>query len=181
LQISCVGFGKQRYKFVEENKYSLVHAQQKSAPTTIIICEREVTPPTITVEQNLTNEHTYLVSAFIDKLNPLRGVSYNLTWSCGDYLVDVPVRLGRNEALDAAADALVTACDRFTNTPYQAQLFLAKYVVAVRALRLCLNDPQTASTTDVLCAVMLLLICQVSILAASISCANWLSDVCART
>jgi len=163
LHISCIGLGKRRYKFVEEAKYSLVHAEQKSVESDVMLVGRNDPLPSATLVYSPTNKHTYRVSAFIDKLNPTRGVKYNLAWSFGDYLCDIPGHLGRNEALDAAADALITACDRFpAGYADQPRRFLAKYVEAVRALRLCLDDEQTVTEPETLCAVMLLLICQVS-------------------
>lgn len=150
---------------MEEEKYSLVRAERNSARTVVTILERDESPPSTNPGYSPTNQHTYRVSAFIDKLSPSRGVKYNLAWSFGDYLYDIPARLGRNQALDAAADALITACDRFSaGSADQSQRFLVKYVEAVRALRLCLDDEQTATTSETLGAVMLLLICQVSAL-----------------
>ncbi|KAK5939041.1 hypothetical protein PMZ80_008344 [Knufia obscura] len=140
----------------------LVQDNKDTTTPTVTVLERDDTPPRAALPRSPTNTHTYRVSAFIDTLKPARGVRFNLAWSYGDYLTDVPVRLGRNVALDAAADALVTACDRFSAPRADhSHRFLAKYVEAVRTLRLCLDDQATATTSETLCAVMLLLICQI--------------------
>lgn len=153
---------------MEDEKYSLVRSEKRTATPTVTVLERDDTPPRAALPRSPTNTHTYRVSAFIDTLKPARGVRFNLAWSYGDYLTDVPIRLGRNVALDAAADALVTACDRFSAPRADhSHRFLAKYVEAVRTLRLCLDDQATATTSETLCAVMLLLICQVRALGAA--------------
>ena len=152
----------QRYKFVEDDKSILIRVRQVSEePLQTVVTEFTQSPPSI--RSFPTNEHTYRVSTFIDMLNPARGVRYNIAWSYGDYLFEIPNRLGRSEALDAAADALVAACERFSSSKLnRTSSFLEKYVEAVRTLRVCLDDHMQATSVETLCAVMLLLICQVS-------------------
>lgn len=76
------------------------------------------------------------------------------------FVEDVPRRLGSNEALDRAADALITAHASFcTRQPVRAEA-LAKYSHALKTLRVYLDDPLQASASSTLCAVMILLICQ---------------------
>lgn len=110
------------------------------------------------------NELTRLAAAFTARVNAPMDPRYSLLWAYGLFLIDVPRRLGTNEALDAAASALVTAypgvlCPREDVRP-QA---LADYSQALKALRKCLNDPVEAYSANTLCAVMILLICQVGI------------------
>jgi len=88
---------------------------------------------------------------------------YNLTWAFGGYLLEVPKRLGVNPALDAAASALVASHRRFNSGFKVASVDeLTKYQFALSQLRSSLNDPDIASDANTLCAVMLLMICQVS-------------------
>ena len=113
---------------------------------------------------DLSNEHTRRVGAFVDRVNPSTGVKYNLAWTYGDYLVDIPARLGTNEALDRAADAVLAAHGRFSAAHLDVTpVILEKYTMALTALRTCLDDPVKATTSETLCAIMLLLICQVRI------------------
>ena len=121
-------------------------------------------PPTTIVFRSLSNAQTRLVSAFTAKLHPSIGVKYNLAWTYGDYLLLVPARLGTNNALDKAANAVLAALDRFSPSMSSCDVtacLLQKYNVALAALRECLDDPEEAKTSQTLCAIMLLLICQV--------------------
>lgn len=114
--------------------------------------------------RDLTNEHTRRVSAFVDKIKTSTGVKYNLAWTYGGYLVDVPARLGTNEALDRAADTVLAALERFSASHVDVTpVILEKYTLALAALRRCLDDPVKAKASETLCAVLLLLTCQVRI------------------
>lgn len=108
-----------------------------------------------------SNRYSRLVDSFLDKLNPELGVQYHLAWTFGDYVAEVPCRLGTNPALDAAAEAVVVSYSTFTDRPNRRGLVLWKYNDAISKLRMCLDDPTLASSPETLCAVMLLLICQV--------------------
>lgn len=89
---------------------------------------------------------------------------YSLTWAYGGYMADIPRRLGTNAALDTAALALVSSHKRYVSgirKPSHQELLC--YSQALAALRSTLDDPEQACSTNTLCAVMLLLNCQVSI------------------
>ena len=121
-------------------------------------------PPTTIVFRSPSNAQTRLISAFTAKLHPSIGVKYNLAWTYGDYLLFVPTRLGTNNALDKAATTVLAALDRFSPSVSSCDVttcLLQKYNVALAALRECLDDPEEAKTSQTLCAIMLLLICQV--------------------
>lgn len=123
-----------------------------------------------TIFRALSNEHTWRVSAFTDKLKPSIGVNYNLAWTFGAYFLDIPARLGTNEALDRAVDAVLAAFDRFSSSLVNATpVLLEKYAVALAALRRCLDDPVKAKASETLCAVMLLMTCNVRTLPRTIS------------
>lgn len=162
-----MGGGQQRYKFmVQDYRPTVQNAGLElgrgSKNVSRMFANIESKAVSISMHVLPSNEQTRLVGAFLEKLNPVLGVQYNLAWSFGDYLTEVPVRLGTNEALDAAADTLVTGYTRLTAGGIgQTDAVLTKYNKALRALRLCLNKPESAKSTETLCAVMLLLICQV--------------------
>ena len=104
------------------------------------------------------------MNAFSDKIKPSIGVKYNLAWTFGAYLDEVPARLGTNEALDRAADALLAALGRFSGSDVNVSpVLLEKYALALAALRKCLDDPVKAKASETLCAVMLLITCHVRI------------------
>ena len=114
--------------------------------------------------RDLSNEHTRRVSAFADRIKSSTSVKFNLAWTYGDYLADVPARLGTNEALDRAADAVLVAFGRFSTTYVDVTpVLLEKYTLALTALRTCLDDPVKAKASETLCAIMLLMICQVRV------------------
>jgi hypothetical protein len=80
----------------------------------------------------------------------------------GPFFAEIPRRLGRSEALDASVRALTTAYPsvhsrRFTSDMYRS------YGEALRHLRRALGDPATATSVETLCAVYLVMICQVRV------------------
>ena len=104
-----------------------------------------------------------LASAFIGRIDPTIEIRYQLLWNFGGYLGDIPRRLGTNQALDAASDALVTAHTNFCSNGYfipQSDV-ITKYSEALNALRDTLDDPDKAHSSETLCAIMVLMIVQV--------------------
>ena len=89
-------------------------------------------------------------------------ISYQLSGNFGGFLLEVPRRLGVNEALDAAAEVLVYGHTRYCmgyRSPNTEML--VKHSRALNALRVCLDDPAQARTSETLCATMILSICEV--------------------
>lgn len=92
------------------------------------------------------------------------GVRFNLAWTYGDIFQDLPQRLGRNKALDASIAALTSAHTDFcTNRQELSPQTLQAHGLALSNVRICLSDPEVAAMPETLCAVYLLLICQVSL------------------
>lgn len=115
-------------------------------------------PPISALLPSPSNETTSIAGAFIFTLE-VKDLRYDL--SCyGAFLEEIPKRLGSNIALDASVDVLTSAYSSLY-THQQSLITLSKYVNALKALRTCLNDPSQAWKADTLCAVYLLLICQV--------------------
>lgn len=109
---------------------------------------------------------TVLTSALIDrvKLSSDTDLRFSLTWAYGGYLSAIPQRLGTNKALDAAAHALMSSHARFiTRQPTVTADALSKYSHALIVLRECLDDPVVACSASTLCAVYLLMLCQVGV------------------
>ncbi|KAF4763718.1 hypothetical protein HAV15_001717 [Penicillium sp. str.  len=103
---------------------------------------------------------TSLMNSFVGAIKRSADLRYNMWWSFGLFLEDVPRRLGSNEALDRAVDAVTTAHAGFcTRQPVSTEA-LAKYSCALKTLRVYLDDPLQASSSSTLCAVMILLVCQ---------------------
>lgn len=107
------------------------------------------------------NGITALRNSFIETMKPTTDLRYNLAWSFGGFLVDIPRRLGVNEALDSAVQVLVDSHQDFCAGLGVTSRVLVGYSRALRMLRSYLNDPVKARTSETLCSVMVLLMCQV--------------------
>ena len=99
---------------------------------------------------------------FISNIDSSAPIQIQLPWNFGPFLSDIPRRLGANEALDAAAEALVTSYTRFIAGDQVANVeVLTKHSKALAALRRTLSDPTKAHTSETVCSTMILLIVQV--------------------
>ncbi|KAL2812623.1 hypothetical protein BJX63DRAFT_240890 [Aspergillus granulosus] len=150
--IECIGAGQKRYKFMEAGSTTL--PQKRSAK---IATEKERALRII--ETVPSNNTTLLRQALMDAIKT-KDLRYNLLWAYGGYLIAVPCRLGVNEALDTAVDALVTSHRTFASRKEITASSITKYSRALTALRRCLDNPGTASSSETLCAVSLLLAIQ---------------------
>lgn len=110
----------------------------------------------------LTNDLSSLANRFIKTINPSTDLRYNLWWTFGMYLEDIPRRLGTNEALDRSIEALTAAHAGFCGVNRQGATVeaLTSYSQALKILRVYLDDRVHAQSSNTLCAVMILLICQ---------------------
>jgi hypothetical protein len=79
----------------------------------------------------------------------------------GDFFKDVLRRLGANKALDASVYALSTAFSS-VHSHQQSTVTVDRYVMALKSLQVCLSDPAQAKSPNTLCAIYLVMICQVS-------------------
>ncbi|KAH6674747.1 hypothetical protein B0J14DRAFT_20899 [Halenospora varia] len=150
LSIACVGGGQQRYKFKEQNVIIARSAKTQSGPKSKPpVCKARLLDP--------SNETALVVSGFISKLE-VTDLRYDLTYY-GEFLKDIPKRLGNNEALDASASAL-TCAYQSVYTRQQTPEMLGKYVHALTTLRRYLEDPTKAYAVNTLCAIYLIEVCQ---------------------
>ncbi|GAB1196625.1 hypothetical protein APSETT444_005898 [Aspergillus pseudonomiae] len=112
------------------------------------------------VSPHPSNALTVLSQAFVRAIHPSTDIRWNLAWMYGGFLRDVPPRLGTNEALDTAADAVISMHSDFCVTRKLSVQALSKYGRALNTLHTYLDDPVKAASTDTLCAVTILLLCQ---------------------
>ncbi|KAK2760762.1 hypothetical protein FQN54_001998 [Arachnomyces sp. PD_36] len=159
LNIPCIGSGQQRFKFKEElgfqpNAKKGRNAGSKSGSRSPP--EKALTP----IPASPSSGTDLLASAWVGAIKGATDLRYNLGWSYGAYLYDIPQRLGRNEALDISVDTLATAHSTFCSQGLVSVEGITKYSRALSVLRTYLNDPIKARTPETLCAVSLLLICQ---------------------
>ena len=147
LGIVCVGSGEQRYKFLDQT-----HALAR--PTGGPAARDHGGVPSTPLSNDLSTLTGSLVSA-ITVTDP----RFDLT-VYGYFFEEVPRRLGRNSALDASVRALTVAFPSLRTRQQSADVFRS-YSNALRCLRDCLGDPSLAQSPDTLCAVYLVMICQV--------------------
>jgi len=115
--------------------------------------------PKAVVRPPLSNQITFVTNAFISTFE-IKDLRFDI--SCyGGFLKEIPKRLGKNDALDAAVTALISAFSSL-HTHEQSRDGLVKYVHALKTLRMYLGDPVRAREPNTLCAIYLIMICQVS-------------------
>ncbi|KAJ5843857.1 hypothetical protein EN45_093460 [Penicillium chrysogenum] len=160
LKVRCVGSGQKRFMFKEQQ---FLPNSNQSGQKALLSRWRPTQKENYFFEIPRAcpgNSMTSLTNSFVGAIKRSTDLRYNVWWSFGIFLEDVPRRLGSNEALDRAVDALTTAHASFcTRQPVRAEA-LAKYSRALKTLRVYLDDPLQASASNTLCAVMILLICQ---------------------
>lgn len=105
---------------------------------------------------------TVLVSAFVEKISSKTDLRYNLAWTYGGFLAYVPQRIGINEALDQSVLALVKSHSDYCASKEVSLRALEQYATALSKLREYVGNPAKAQAIETLCAVMVLMICQVS-------------------
>lgn len=111
--------------------------------------------------QSPTNETTKLASAIVSKLE-VRDVRWDILWSFGDVLREVPQRLGGNHALDAATMAVVETIPSLVEASYSPKMIKA-YAHGLRTLQEVLCHSAQAMEAETWAAVYLMFICQVSV------------------
>ena len=160
MGISCIGIGQQRYKFQDEGKkFDATNGNARNRNALVLHDKSFAAQPS----RSPSNPMTALASAFVNRIYPLGDIRYQLPANFGNYLADVPRHLGVSPALDAASDALVAAHARFcAGQSAPEHEVLTKYSRALSALRQELDDEVKAQSAENLCAIMLLMIVQVS-------------------
>ena len=73
----------------------------------------------------------------------------------------VPQRVGTNEAFDTSVEALISAHRYLCSCRENITEALTKYSRAIKVLRVSLDNPVQARSSEILGSVYLLLICQV--------------------
>ncbi|KAJ5776409.1 uncharacterized protein N7511_001420 [Penicillium nucicola] len=164
LKVPCIGSGLQRYKFKQEHRFSTPHnwngEQMNITLDNKSRSNKKETPP-FEIPPVFPNHHlTSLTNSFVGAIKRSTDLRYNLWWSFGLFLEEVPRRLGNNEALDRAVDAVTTVHRDFCTRRIVSVNALWKYSQALKTLGVYLDDPIQASTSNTLCAVMILLVCQ---------------------
>lgn len=157
LNIPCIGCGQLRYKWKDQTDLQVERSSKKAQ--TRASGSGSGSPSSIA--SLVSNRDTARSGAFVSLLD-INDPSYDL--ACyGPWFKDLPRRLGTNAALDAAVEAMVGFYPHLRRHD-QSSLSrgsVVRYVNALQALRTCLNDPQSANKPETLCAIYVLMICQV--------------------
>lgn len=106
-----------------------------------------------------SNDTLDITRDFIEVLQ-VTDVRYDVTWY-GPFLENLPRRIGSSPALDAAIGA-VTSAVKALRTRQNYPDAIARYVKGWKALRTCLSDPVQTKSIHTVCAIYLMMICQVS-------------------
>ena len=157
----CVGSGQQRYLFKEQQGFQSKPNKGQGAGINTSLRKRDAIGG---VPRSPNNELIWLANSFIDTIKASTSLRYNLAWTYGGFLEDIPRRLGTNEALDTAVRALLSGHASLCLHREVSIEALTKYSHALQKLRVYLDDPIKACASETLCAVMLLMMCQVSII-----------------
>lgn len=154
LRIQCEGRGRQRYQFK--------HSFQNHKPGVEIVVLKPASKyrwlaPKQLLPKSPSSYATLTAGSFASLLN-ITDPRYDLT-CYGTWIMDLPRRMGTNEALDATMNAmsLTFPIVHSGELPYQA---LDSYGKALTALRNCLQDPIKAMQAETLSAIYLISICQ---------------------
>ena len=163
LGISCIGFGKQRFKFIDAGDQLALASRARSKISNHGHAEDSSQPMILgSPSPSLSNRLTRLLALFVSNIDSSADISIQLPWNFGGFLAEIPRRLGTNEALDAASEALMTSYTHFIagdaeNNPD----ILTKHSMALSALRRTLDDPVKALSSETLCSTMVLQIVHV--------------------
>lgn len=154
LGIPCIGSGERRYKFMPAGP-----DRNTSQPTTSSAAQAESSSPAgSSMPRAPSNQATLDASHFVSALQ-VTDVCFDLR-IYGPFFTDLPRRLGRNRALDASVRALTTSFPSVRTHRCTLDMYKA-YGEALGCLRASLDDPATAGSVETLCAVYLVMICQV--------------------
>lgn len=156
----CIGLGQQRYKFQNEDRKLARLANDSAVAHNVSSYHGALvsTGPPLP----LSNSHTRLTAALIYYIDPSVDFRLQLPWNFGLYFEDIPSRLGYNEALDAASDALLEAYTHYCAGGIgPSPEVLVKHSRALKALRQCLDDPVKAHSSETLCSIIMLQTMQV--------------------
>ena len=155
-----MGAGQQRYKFHNQTLTGSGSRAESWSAATIPAPEArasavELSPPS----SDMTMTTSQLVSA-LEVLDP----RFDLTVYGGFFRL-IPQRLGNNKALDTAVEAVTTTLPMVQSRHQQSPQSYGKYTAALKALRVCLGDPANALSVDTMCALYLIVVCQVRFIA----------------
>lgn len=151
-----------RYKFIEDHPTSSASRSKDKGRKTQELRKVEMTSCEIT--RFPSNATTTITSAFISVLQ-VKDARYDLS-VYGDFLREIPSRLGTSAALDASVKAIATSYASIYSRKKPIEAF-ENYGRGLKALRISLNHPVEAISANTICAFYLMAICQVSLVGST--------------
>jgi hypothetical protein len=142
-----VGAGQQRFKFINQ---CLSVQGSGIAPSTWTSTRFVAVTP--------SSKASMITSNLLSMLE-VKDTRFNLS-IYGDFIDQIPQRLGTNKALDAAAVALTTVMPYVYTHRYSDKMY-SSYARALKSTRMSLSNPAEAQAPETLCAIYLLMVCQV--------------------
>ncbi|KAF1817388.1 hypothetical protein P152DRAFT_463556 [Eremomyces bilateralis CBS 781.70] len=157
LQIACVGAGKQRFKFAENLTIEHLESRRSSSNPSPRRSLEAAAQPALAMPAAPSNELTLVTAAFLSTLQ-VTDIRFDPT-VYGEFLKDIPRRLGTNAALDASVHTFSVAFPQVYSHKKSPDV-VESYSRALAALRTSLDRPSEASSINTLCAIYLMIICQ---------------------
>lgn len=160
--MTCVGGGQQRYMFKNQSlkvMQTQSGAESQSELRSFSSAGKRVV--FIGGPTRVPSTDTSIMAAAFVAAFQVTDIRYAMAYY-GPFLRDIPQRLGNSTVLDAAVRALSTAYP-FLHTGSYPPNVLFLYGRSLRTLRECLNNPAEARSPNTLCAVYLIIICQVKL------------------
>ncbi|KAK7915115.1 hypothetical protein PG985_012818 [Apiospora marii] len=170
LGLECAGSGERRFVFIDQRCRRRRPEQQQQRVNTATSLSLAVSRPALSSASFVSGatrmspsvpqtDVQTLIGAFVSALAPTT-VRVNLVQTYGPFLAMVPPRLGTNAALDNSARAVVRAHQDACLGRPAAEQSLASYALAIRTLSRCLDDLDTAPSTETVCAIIMVMMCQ---------------------
>ena len=148
----------QRFRFVDGSKTLPHRTQHPASATQAQQSQRQL------LVRTPSNELSRLSLDLAGRLQQSDDLRHSISFAWGPTLDEIPCRLGRNKALDAAARTILVdhsdACigDNSVDPRARGVVHLFKTLALLRNV---LDDPSQRSESETLCAVMLVSISQV--------------------
>lgn len=151
LGIRCIGSGEVRWRFIDEsNDIHFDDVNPSSSQSSL-----DLASPV----PGLFSTHVAIVQSSLASVLQEKDVRFSIMlW--GDFLKDVPTRIETSPILQACSEALVHAFVSFRLRRGTLDA-IQSYSTAITTLRCGLGDPEIATAMETICAVYLLIICQV--------------------
>lgn len=115
--------------------------------------------PTLPAPRAVPGNETTTATTALASLLSMADVRYEVVYY-GEFLKDLPRRMGTNEVLDASVVALTHGYSAI-HTHEPSAKALGSYVTALKTLRFALQDPEKVRKAETLCGIYLIMVCQV--------------------